>query len=104
MDVMNAEPAEINYRDVIGYLGKNEFVILIACKLRGPRELPQKSEIAEVIPCGIPCSINNNQKVRFNHAEATLHNIDGEWHYKMQGSQKLKRLDSSMFFEISESG
>jgi len=93
------QPVEVEDADLVGYLGKEGFAILNPIRSRG-RNLPAIPEFVEAMPWCFKCKVQNNQKVNFHGEFATLHNIDGQWHFKSQESGQLKSLLPNSFFEV----
>ena len=96
------KPVEVEVLDIVGYRGggKNEgFVILNPHRIPG-RELPPLPRNLEAMPWCIKCIIRNNQQVNFGGEFATLHDINGKWHFKTHPDGQLKPLWEYSFFEI----
>ena len=92
------ELVEVRSLDLVGYTRSKGFVILNPVKNRS-RKLPNaEGSLLEHIPLCIRAKIANNQVVNFSGQVATLHDIDGVWHYKLD--QELIELGSHTFFEI----
>lgn len=95
-------PVGVESGDVVGYMGGGEFCIL------NPREGRSKENQLPTNPgvyawCFL-CVIRNNQTINFNGTVATLHDINGEWHYKLSGDEPepIKPLPANYFFEVGD--
>lgn len=87
-------------RDVVGYTYNLGFVILNPVKADGER--PDLDAHSGRLPMGISCIIKNNQVIKFlSGGTATLHDINNEWHYRLDESgSQIRPLESDRFFEI----
>lgn len=93
---------KVEVLDLVGYIGGGEFVILNPHRSE-MRKLPAISKNAQAIPWCFQCKIENNQVVNFNGNVATLHDIAGEWHFKLrEENSKLMPLPLYSFFEIGD--
>ncbi len=96
------KPIEVETLDLVGYKGDGVFVILNPVRGLG-RKLPDEGAV-QGLPLCLRAAVTNNQVVNFSGEVATLHDIDGVWHYKYRrrGSQPIE-LQSHRFFEIGDS-
>ena len=97
------EPVEVRRLDLVGYKGDGVFVILSPVKIRD-RKLPSpEGGMLDGIPLCVRAKVVNNQVVNFGGEVATLHDIDGTWHYKFRrpGSRPIE-LTAYTFFEIGD--
>lgn len=97
------EPVEVLPLDLVGYLGDKGFVILNPVR-RHNRELPNVEDSPlKYVPLCIRAKITNNQVVNFSGQIATLHDINGLWHYRLrQVGSELVELEPHTFFEIGD--
>ncbi|OGN32799.1 MAG: hypothetical protein A3I92_02485 [Candidatus Yanofskybacteria bacterium RIFCSPLOWO2_02_FULL_43_10b] len=93
------KPVEVEILDLVGYNGNGVFVILNPVKSRG-RRLPDVGELFANFPVCILARIENNQVVNFYGETATLHDIDGEWHYRLRQHSSIVKLEPHTFFEV----
>lgn len=86
--------------DLVGYDPVEGFIILNAAKNR-MYELPDTS-LGDSVPICIRCTIENNQNITFGKTTyATLHDVRGTWHYKLEKPDSaLVPLPPFTFFEI----
>jgi|SRR3990167_9678464 len=98
----NYEPVKVKALDLVGYKGKGEFVILNP--VREPyRKLPSPNiKELEAMPMCIRAKIENNQVINFGGIIATLNDVNGVWHFKPRGEERIQKLDPFTFFEIGE--
>jgi hypothetical protein len=95
-------PVEVCTLDIVGYIGDGKFVILNPVRGRN-RELPGTAEesIFSCLPTCLNTTLQNNQRINFGGDQATLHNINGRWHFKyLHPESQLKVLPPFTFFEI----
>ena len=97
------DPVEVLPLDLVGYLGDKGFVILSSVKNRN-RKLPSvEGSVLEFVPLCIRAKVVNNQVVNFSGQVATLHDIDGVWHYRLRREgMGLVKLEPHIFFEIGD--
>ncbi len=93
------EPIHVIPLDLVGFLGEEGFVILNPFRKVG-RNLPSVASWMNCVPFCTRCKIENNQPINFHGTFATLHNINGEWHVRMQVDGRMRPLSPHTFFEI----
>ena len=96
-------PVKVVSLDLVGYTGDGVFVIISPIKWPD-RRLPKPGSDWEGMPWCIRARVENNQAVNFNGKVATLHDINGTWHFRMHQTGELKNLQPYTFFEIGEGG
>jgi len=100
------KPVEVQKLDLVGYEGEGVFAILNLSKTQN-RELPKlvtdALKDAGPLPMCIRAEVRNNQVINFSGEVATLHDVDGVWHFKLRRfGARLKKLGDHTFFEIGD--
>lgn len=101
MKIADATPVEVRPFDIVGYTRDEKFILLLQSD-KTERALPCTGQKPSLAPELYPCVIRNNQIIRFADGEiATLHDINGHWHYMWhKASARPKLLEPHCFFEL----